>query len=459
MSRVNKVEIQIFPFGEILKGKGLFMPNKSDNIEIRSDEVQEIIGRSPSWLLRSGLTVILIFVLFLVLGSWLFHYPDIIRARIIVLSENPPAYIVARTTGKIDQLFVQDKDTVKKDQLIAVLENTANHEDVIRLEKKLQDVDAFFITFDTTYFKQINPDFRVGDIQADFSSFLRLYNNYISFVRLNFYPQKIASLEEQKHMQKIYYDRLWTQRQILEHEYQIAYEQFKRDSGLYVREVLSLVDYKASESALLQKKYAFNGSRTNLAQTQKEIIQLQQDIIGAQKEFEDQKRKLQTELIESLNVLKSRLEYWNKAFVLRTPISGQVTFTDYWSKNQQVKSDDIVFTIVPEKDSKIIGRVHLPLRGAGKVRPGQMVNIRFDNFPYMEYGMVRGKVKSISLVPSNDNYIAEIDVPQELITNYNLKLSFSQEMKGDAEIVTDDLRLIQRFFNPIKSLLKEKVLD
>ena len=433
------------------------MPQK-DNIEIRSDEVQEIIGKSPSWLLRSGLTVILIFLLLMLLGSWVFHYPDIIRARIMVLSENPPAHIVARTTGKIDQLFVGDNDTVKSGQLIAILENTANYEDVIQLEKELQSTDGFFITFDTLYYKVLSPDYRLGDIQPDFSSFLRLYNNYISFIRLKYYPQKIASLREQEYMQKVYYDRLWTQRQILENEYQIAYDQFKRDSGLYAREVLSLVDYKNSESALLQKKYAFNGARTDLAQTQKEIIQLQQEIIGAEKDFEDQKRKYQSELIESLNVLKSRLDYWDKAFVLKTPIDGHVTFTNFWSKNQQVKSGEIVFTVVPERESKIIGRVSLPLRGAGKVKPGQLVNIRFDNFPHMEYGIVRGVVKSISLVPSNDNYIAEIEVPQDLKTNYNLRLAFSQEMKGDAEIVTEDLRLIQRFFNPIKSLMKEKVM-
>lgn len=435
------------------------MPKKKENIEIRSEEVQEIIGKSPSWLLQSGLTMILIFLLLILLGSWVFHYPDIIRARIVVLSENPPAHIVARNTGKIDQLFVQDKDLVGKEQLIAILENTANYNDVLKLEKDLQMVEPFFITFDTLYYKELSPNYRLGDIQADFSSFLRLYNNYISFIRLNYYPKKIASLLEQERMQKIYYDRLWTQRQILESEFQIAYEQFKRDSSLYVRDVLSLVDYKASESALLQKKYAFNGARTDLVETQKDIIQIQQDIISAENEFEDQKRKFQSELVESLNVLKSRLEYWNKAFVLKTPINGQVTFTNFWSKNQQVKSGDIVFTVVPETESKIIGRVTLPLRGAGKVSEGQAVNIRFDNFPYMEYGMVRGRVKSISLVPSNDNYIAEIELPQDLKTNYNLPLVFNQEMKGDAEIITEDLRLIERFFNPIKSVLKEKVVD
>ena len=429
------------------------------NIEIRSDEVQEIIGKSPSWLLRSGLTVILVFVLFLLLGSWLFRYPDIIRARVVVYSENPPAHIVARTTGRIEHLFVQDNDRVAKGQILAILENTANYEDVIQLRNDLAEADVFFLTFDTLYYKKIVPDYRLGDIQPDFSSFLRLYNNYISFIRLRYYPQKVISLKEQVHMQRIYYDRLWSQRQILENEYQIAADQFHRDSLLYKKDVLSLTDYKNSQSSMLQKKYAFNGARTDLAETQKDIIELEQNVIGTEKEYEDQKQKLQAELIESLNVLKSRLEYWQKAFVLETPIDGQVTFTNFWSRNQQVANGNVVFTVVPKHESKIIGRVSLPLRGAGKVKAGQRVNIRFDNFPYMEYGMVKGVVKSISLVPSNDNYVAEITIPQDLKTNYNLTLSFTQEMKGDAEIITDDLRLIQRFFNPVKSLLKDKVLD
>lgn len=432
---------------------------QNNNIINRSEEVQEIIGKSPSWLLKSGQVVSLVFLLLLLGGSWLFHYPDIIKARVTVYTENPPAHIVARTTGRLDHLLVEDKDTIQRDEVIAILENAASYDDVVLLKESLVDVDRFMISFDTIYYKVLTPDYRLGEIQSDYSSFLRLYNNYISFIRLRYYPQKVKSLQEQVHMQRIYYDRLWSQRQILENEYRITFDQFRRDSVLFKKEVLSLVDYKASESAMLQKKYAFNQARTSLAETQKDIIQLEQDVIGAQKEYEDQKLKLQTELIESYNVLKSRLEYWFKAFVLQSPIEGKVTFTNYWSKNQQVKTDEVVFTIVPFHESKIIGRVSLPLRGAGKVKPGQRVNIRFDNFPYMEYGIVKGTVKSISLVPSNDNYIAEIELPENLETNYNIPLVFSQEMKGDAEIVTEDLRLIQRFFNPIKSLFKDKVLN
>ncbi|WP_372776421.1 HlyD family secretion protein [Mangrovibacterium sp.] len=432
---------------------------QNDNIVNRSDEVQEIIGKSPLWLLRSGQTALLLFVLLLLVGSWLFHYPDIIDARIAVYTENPPAHIVARTTARIDRLLVDDNDTVRRGDVIAILENAASFDDVLVVKKTLADIDRFFISFDTIHYVVLSPDYQLGDIQSDYSSFLRLYNNYIGFMRLGYYPQKVKSLEEQVRMQRIYYDRLWSQRQILENEYHIALEQFRRDSVLYRKDVLSLVDFKASESTMLQKKYSFSGVRTDLAETQKDIIELEQDVVEAEKEFADQKQKLQGEIIESYNNFKSRMGYWYKAFVLETPIEGRVTFTNYWSMNQQVKTDEVVFTVVPFSESKIVGRVSLPLKGAGKVKSGQRVNIRFDNFPYMEFGMVTGRVKSISLVPSNDTYIAEIELPQNLETNYQIPLVFSQEMKGDAEIVTEDLRLIQRFMNPIKSLLRSKIMD
>ena len=174
-------------------------------------------------------------------------------------------------------------------------------------------------------------------------------------------------------------------------------------------------------------------------------------------EFANQKKAAQNTLIEAMNVLKSRLAYWEQTFIIKSPIAGKVSFANFWSKNQQVKKDEMVFSVIPEKQSQIIGRISLPVKGAGKVAIGQKVNIRFENFPYMEYGFIRATVKSISLMPNNENYVVEVEMPQDLKTNYDVPLKFSQEMKGSAEIITEDLRLIQRFFNPVKSLLKHRI--
>ena len=72
--------------------------------------------------------------------------------------------------------------------------------------------------------------------------------------------------------------------------------------------------------------------------------------------------------------------------------------------------------------------------------------------------MDRGVIKNISLVPivceQGKFTMIEVEFPQNLTTNYGKTLDFSQQMSSTAEIITEDLRLIERFLNPIKSLIK-----
>lgn len=428
-------------------------------IELRSDEYQEIVTQSPRWIVRSGILLIFGFVILFLAGSYFFRYPDVINADIVVISENPPAYLAARTTARIDSLGVTDQQIVSEGQIISLLESTAKFEDVMKLRDVLNRLEPFIMSFDTL--KAVHPEtgLQLGDIQSDYSSFARLYNEYFTFLRLKLYPKKIKAMQSQVKMNRLYYNRLWSQKQDMAADYKLANAQFIRDSLLQSKGVLSVLELEKTKTALIQKKYNLNGALTKLAETQSENIKLDQDVVNTEMEYADQVKKLQNGLIEAVNVLKSRLAYWEQTYVVRSPISGKITFTNFWSKNQQVKKDEIVFTVIPENRSQIIGRISLPVRGAGKVAVGQRVNIRFDNFPYIEFGFVRGSVKSISLVPNNENYVVEVELPQDLKTNYNIQLKFSQEMKGSAEIITEDLRFIQRIFNPVKSLLKHRVSE
>lgn len=430
---------------------------KRIEIELRSDEFQEIVQQSPRWLIRSGISLILGIVLLLLAGSYFFRYPDVINADVVVLSENPPAYLAARTTARIDSIMVSDQQLVSEDQIIAILESTAKFEDALKLKEMLIAMEPFMVSFDTLTSVHPGVDLQLGDIQSDYSSFVRLYNDYFTFLRLKLHAKKIKALKQQIGMNKIYYDRLWAQKKDMEADFRIMNSQFKRDSSLQLKGVLSDLDLEKSKAQLIQKKYNLNGSRTKLAETQSAIIKLEQEVVDAEIEYTDQLKKAQNTLIEAMTVLKSRLVSWEQTYIIKSPISGKVSFAAFWSKNQQVKKDEIVFSVIPEKQSQIIGRISLPVKGAGKVAVGQKVNIRFENFPYMEYGFIRAIVRNISLMPNNENYVVEVEMPQDLKTNYGIQLKFSQEMKGSAEIITSDLRLIQRLFNPIKSLLKHRV--
>lgn len=66
---------------------------------------------------------------------------------------------------------------------------------------------------------------------------------------------------------------------------------------------------------------------------------------------------------------------------------------------------------------------------------------------------MKGKIRNISSVPDdNNNYIVEIIFPNGMTTTYQKKLNMIQKMDGVAQIITEDMRLIERFIQPIREL-------
>jgi len=423
-------------------------------IEIRSEEVQEILGATPRWIIRAGISVVLSVVLAIMIGSWFFKYPDIITSRITLTTENPPATLKAMSSGKITHLFYKENTEVQKDSVIAIIENTANYDDVKILKSILDsNINSKFIIQKSSL--------KLGELQQSYSSFVRLLNDYKNFIELDYYNEKIESVKKQKIDYRIYYNRLWTQRNIQEKELKLAEKQFNRDKTLYNKGVQAKADFEKAEKTYLQQKLSFESSRTALANTQMQINNLDQQILDLklQKTQEESRQKIAIE--EAFENLKSQINKWEQTYLVKTPITGKVTFTQIWSKNQNVQMGEVVATVIPEKATNIIGKVVIPSQGVGKVKLGQTVNIKFDNFPHMEFGLIRGSIKNISLVPTLSEkgtfYTAEIEIPDTLISNYGRTLEFSQEMTGSAEIITDDIRLLERFFNPIKSIWKKSI--
>ena len=103
-----------------------------------------------------------------------------------------------------------------------------------------------------------------------------------------------------------------------------------------------------------------------------------------------------------------------------------------------------------------IGKVKAPALNSGKIKIGQRVNIRLANFPDREFGVLEGKIQNISLVPDKDgNLLIDVALPNGLRTSYNKQIVFHQEMKGSAEIETEDLRLIERILYQFKSIFEQ----
>ena len=113
--------------------------------------------------------------------------------------------------------------------------------------------------------------------------------------------------------------------------------------------------------------------------------------------------------------------------------------------------------IVPNSSSKPIGKVNLPILHSGKVKIGQNVKITLDNYPYMEFGMLEGKVSNISLMPDSENmYLVDVELSNDLTTTYKKELLFQHEMSGQAKIITKKISLLGRVFNNFRYLFSDK---
>ena len=433
------------------------MSEEKDKIELRSEEVQEILGRPSRWILRWGITLLFFVVLLLFVGSWFFKYPDIIVSEITVTTENVPANLVAKSSGKITGLYAKDNELVKKEQMIAVIENSALTSDVISLKEMIKAFDNENWLDTSLLIKISKTSLVLGEIESSFSSFRSKLEDYIKFSERDYSGKKIASLEKQINFYKGLV--LQMQRQVIlqNEDLSIANGQFLRDSLLHVQKVLSDADYEISKKNQLQKKFSNESAKTSLTNSQIQYSQLEQQLqeLGLDRSAKTEEYELS--LKQLLSSLKASIAQWEQNYVLISPVEGKLTFSRVWSIHQNVTAGELVVTIIPATQGEMIGILKLPIQGSGKVKIGQKVNIKFQNYPYMEFGMVLGKIKKVSLVPNDKNYLVEVVFPNGLVSNYGKKLAFLPEMTGSAEIITEDLRLIERFFNPIKALIKKNL--
>jgi len=159
-------------------------------------------------------------------------------------------------------------------------------------------------------------------------------------------------------------------------------------------------------------------------------------------------------LHNATEALNAQVKAWEHDFLMASPINGIVNRMGVWSNNQHVTAGETVFTVIPSGQDSPKGKAMLPVQGAGKVKTGQRVNVRINNFPDQEFGYLSGKVISISGVPTAEGfYVVEVDFPGGMKTNYGRVLPVSRQMQGTADIITEDLRLIERFFMPVKKIM------
>ena len=425
--------------------------------EIRSPELQEVMSGIPGSFLKWGLFLFFAIILAILGVTWFINYPNIVTAPVTITTYNSPASLIAKAGGKIEKLIVNNGDNVSSKQPVALIENTARFEDVRLLETFLDTLKKNPDWQQNVLKNDLPASLSVGEIQTGYSRFVTVFQQFKDYLNQSYIPSKLRLLEEQIRKQEEYTAELLNQKRLSEEDLRLVTNSFERDSMLYISNLhsVTLSEFERSKQALIQKQSSHSSLKASIKNNESSTLRMKETRLDLQVQLEKELHQYSLDLEEAFQMLYLAVGQWEEKYLIESPVKGRITFTSFWNENQVIKAGEILATVIPEDRSRIIVRANVPVSGLGRVRVGQEVNIKLSGFPYMEFGVIKGRIRSLSLVPANDVYIAEIDLVNGMKSTYNIELNFISEMTGTADIITDNSRLIFRLIKPLKALVNK----
>lgn len=222
-----------------------------------------------------------------------------------------------------------------------------------------------------------------------------------------------------------------------------------------------------SEVALQEKQEALLDQRNQLVQIKRTIASLNRELNTARSELSAsglKKVNNRAAIERQISELEQQLTETDlrRSIVLTAPTEGIVT-TLLAEMGQMVQPNLPLLSIL-SAGAQLQAQLLVPTHSVGFIKPGQMVSLRYQAFPYQRFGHHLGEIIEVSravIQPNEANlpvpiqesvYRATVRLPHQQILAYGEVLPLQPEMILDADIHLDRRRLIEWVFDPLLSI-------
>jgi multidrug resistance efflux pump len=434
------------------------MEELNDGLKIYSEEVRDVLSDPPKTILKWGNSILLGFITLLFFLSWHIKYPDIVVAPVIITTNIPPEKILAKTSGKIEAILVNDKVFVKENTPLAIIQNSADYKEVLNLSKDINGINSQDESALNINFNKIIDRYKIsnlGDIRQAFSLFEKDciahdLNQELQPFQVQVKAQNSESVQISNRL-----NILQQQKSLNESELKLQKNDVNRYEILFNKGIISAQDFDNKKLGYLQAEKNYKNLLSSISQLKSALIENTRSSKSNKINGAKENVTLENSQIQSFYQLKKSIKDWELTYVLKSSEAGKVSFLQIWTANQSISVGEPVFAVIPTLEKGYIGKLKAPAMNSGKIKVGQSVNIRLANFPDSQYGMLQGVIQNISLTPDKEgNLLIDVILPNKLETSYHKKIVFQQEMSGSAEIITEDLRLIERLLYQFRGLFK-----
>ena len=407
------------------------------------NEIEEIISKNPPMIVRWGTLLLFFFLLFIGMISWFIKYPDIITTPAKLTSINASKPVITLVNGKLVKLSIAENQAVNKNEILGFIESTANHEEVIMLSSNVDSIQQLLDNNTTEllhrYFE--NPLTQLGELQSAYQTFAQSFFTFKNYLSNGFYLHKKNMLATDIANIKRLHSNLFSQKGLTEQDLGLSEKTFAANQSLKDDSVISALEYRNEKSKLINKQSTIPQINSSIINNESQQNEKQKEITELENTIAQQKGIFQ----QALNTFKSQVDDWKKKYLLIAPISGKVAFAAFVQENQQLQASQTICFINPG-NSEYYAQIIIPQSNFGKVALGEQVLLKFASYPFQEYGTVKGKIAFISHIPTDSGYLAKVVLTDGLNTNYKKQIQYRDGLVAQREIITKDLRLLQRFY-------------
>lgn len=416
-------------------------------LDVRSVEVQEIIGRPPHWLIRWGILAFFGVLGMVLLSAEVIKYPEVIHAPLRLSAVDAPQSLESRINGKLVRINISNNSRVEEGSILTWLESTAKHQQVLELDKRIDSMRVWLLdsrlqrlnSFDYGQFTDL------GEIQNTFQGFEQAYREFVSYLPAGFYSRQREILIQEMDYTRQLMEHLHQQKEIQQKEYNLTKREVDMKRHLAENDHIAPIELDRAEAELSARQLPLQQTESAIINNVVSQIAKEREIMELDKRTADQVSMF----LQSINLLKSTIEEWKTNYLVTAPFGGRVVYAGILQENQNLAAGQPIFYIQPDNTS-FFGELAISQQSFGKIEEGQQVQVKFSGYPYHEFGSVFGRIEYLSDFPVQDSlFFAEVYFPEGLVTNYGRKITPRNGMTGQAEIITQDMRLLERVINNI----------
>jgi HlyD family secretion protein len=431
----------------------LRQPSASESIERGwSSLTQELINTLPRVWTRGLFYLSILFIAVILPWSMLAKVDETGNAPGKIEPQGKALEVDAPVAGTVAELGVKEGQTVKAGQILLEFEPELSRAELQQAQARLEG--------------QLNREAQLIAIhhQLEMAARTQLSQNQAQeseqLAQLSQIQQQLSSSRRVSILES---DRLT-----------IVRNQIERYRYLWKEGALPKSKVEETEDTILDRQRTLEQSLSAIQDSEAELIKQQSAYERIQhtgelalldskrqlREMEAQLFDIRSEIAQSQKSIQS-LNFQVRQRFLRSPTNGVVLQIATGNTASVLQPGEPVVQIAPEQ-SPLVFRAQLPPSESGFIRLGMPVKLKFDAYPFQDFGIVEGQLKWISsdakIVETSQGkqevYEIEVSLDRMYIEARNKRVLLTPGQTGTAEVVIRQRRMIDFILDPFKKLQK-----